>query len=321
MRRITLILTIIMAICAGSAYPQDVFVTGHLKYMVTGSNTVTVSAEDNKISGNVAIPQAVTHNDTVYTVTSIATRGFAECKGIRSIVLPAKISQIGRAAFQYCDNLNTINIPYSVKEIKAETFEGCRFLTGITIPDGVTQIGDGAFRGCDRLMRFIVPDECRSLGNEVFAGCAKLQVVAMAAKLESIGNNAFQGCNEIVRFQVEKENQHFMCYNEALIWNDGQGRTVFLKYPPKKKDAMYEMPPQITEIGGYAFENVEELLLVKVNSGCLTIQNYAFFTCMKLEKITYPQSLRLIGEAAVFGCPMMTDDFDIPGGVMYIEEK
>ncbi len=321
MKTKNLILIMIMILAIVPAWAQDeVFVTGHLKYMVTGPKSVCVSAEDNKISGNVAIPQAVMHNDTAYTVTAVAAMGFAGCKGIRSIVLPAKISQIGRGAFQYCDNLNTINIPYSVKEIKAETFEGCRFLTGITVPDGVTAIGDGAFRGCDRLMRFIVPDECRSLGSEVFSGCSKLQVVAIASKLETIGSNIFQGCNEIVRFQVEKDNPYFECHNEALIWKSGKGNTVFLKYPPKKKDAMYEMPAHVTEIGGYAFENVEELVLVKVNSGCHTIQNYAFFTCMKLEKITYPPSLRLMGEAAVFGCPMITDD-DIPGGVMYIEER
>jgi len=322
MTRNAIITALILLLCVGTASAQgDVFVTGHLRYMVTGSSTVSVSAEDDKISGNVAIPVTVLHNDTAYTVSAIATKGFAECKGIQSIVLPAKISKIGKAAFQNCANLNTINIPYSVKEIKAETFEGCRFLTGITVPDGVRSIGDRAFRGCDRLTRFIMPDECQSIGDEVFSGCAKLQVVAFGAKMETIGQNVFQGCTEIVRFQVDKDNPFFECYNEALIWKKGKGESVFLKYPPKKRDAMYEMPAHITEIGGYAFENVEDLVLIKVNNGCHTIQNYAFFSCMKLERIAYPHSLRLLGEVAAFGCPMILDDNNIPGGVMYIEER
>ena len=48
-------------------------------------------------------------------------------------------------AFEYCENLTSIEIPNSVTSIGAGTFEHCENLTSIKIPNGIKNIGDYAF--------------------------------------------------------------------------------------------------------------------------------------------------------------------------------
>lgn len=298
------IITAIIAAASISAVSQT-FSYGDLRYRITGKTTVSVSADDPKMSGNVAIPERIMQDSVVYTVTSVERKGFADCKGISSIVLPARISSIGDSAFAGCENLNTINIPYAVKEIKGNTFENCRFLTGITVPDGVKSIGNSAFSYCERLIRFIVPDECISIGDNAFYGCSRMQAFAVNSKLEKIGNSALGRCIGIVRFQVEQGNPNFICVDEALVWKTG-GKTIFLKYPSKRRETSYRMPDDVTEVAEYAFEDVESLALVQLNGKCEALRDYAFFSCTSLQKITRPEGHVDITEDSIFGCPLLT---------------
>ena len=85
--------------------------------------TARVEGSENKeISGNVDIPETVTYQSHVYSVTSIASY-----------------------AFRDCTKLTSINIPNSVTSIGGDAFMGCTGLTSITIPIGVKGIGDSAF--------------------------------------------------------------------------------------------------------------------------------------------------------------------------------
>lgn len=317
--RKAIIITAAILLAHICAMAQNTFCYGNLHYRITSANTVAVSAEDPKMSGNVAIPERIMQDSVIYTITAVDNGGFENCKGIRSMVLPAKISKIGKRAFANCENLNTINIPYAVREIEESSFEGCRSLTGITIPDGVTTIGEAAFRDCDRLIRFIVPDACTYIGDYALWGCGKIQAITIPAKLERIGRDVFRGCNELLRFAVEKENTHFESINEALIWKSKE-QTSLIRYPSKRQDATVEIPAHVTEICEYAFECADNVVLIKTNQRCSVIQNYAFFCCQKLQKIEYTSGLQRIGEFATFGSPLITCD-NIPGGVSFISAE
>ncbi len=286
----------------GISCMAQTFSYGDLQYRITGAKTVSVSALDEKMSGNVAVPERIMQDSVIYTVTSVARAGFAGCKGIRSLVLPACISQIGDSAFAGCENLNTINIPYAVRLIRANTFEGCRYLTGITVPDGVTEIEASAFSHCERLIRFIVPDECLTIGDNAFYGCTRMQALAINSKLQKIGTGALGRCVGIVRFQVEDDNPNFQCKGDGLIWKQG-ARTIFLKYPPKSQATSYRLPDGVTEVAEYAFEDVEYLTLVNLNPQCRTLRDYAFFSCLNLQKITGGADISITDES-IFGCPM-----------------
>lgn len=55
---------------------------------------------------------------------------------------------IGEQAFQYCYNLESINIPISVRSIGYNAFRDCSYITDITLPDSLKSIGKESFFYC-----------------------------------------------------------------------------------------------------------------------------------------------------------------------------
>lgn len=70
---------------------------------------------------------------------------------IKHIKIPSGVTSIGDRAFNYCDNLTSIETPSSVTSIGVNAFSVCTSLTSIEIPSSVTSIGDGAFNDCTSL--------------------------------------------------------------------------------------------------------------------------------------------------------------------------
>ena len=65
----------------------------------------TITASENKYSGNVIIPLSVTFNDTEYSVTCIGDSAFCGCTGLSSLYIPSSVKTIGNNAFANCTEL------------------------------------------------------------------------------------------------------------------------------------------------------------------------------------------------------------------------
>ena len=76
-----------------------------------GSDTPTVAISDDKdASGNVSIPESVTHNGVEYKVTEISAGAFQNNTGLTEVLIPASITSIGANAFAGCTNLKSITV-------------------------------------------------------------------------------------------------------------------------------------------------------------------------------------------------------------------
>ena len=95
----TLILSVFFSISA-SAY--DVEVDG-IYYYVDSHKNATVTSGDNKYSGDIAIPESITYNNSKYSVTSIGKFAFSECSDLTSITIPNSVTNIGYGAFYGCN--------------------------------------------------------------------------------------------------------------------------------------------------------------------------------------------------------------------------
>ena len=84
------------------------------------------------------------------------------------------VTSIGMCAFEYCTNIESIEIPDSVTSIGYEAFYNCTNIESIEIPDSVTSIGDSAFYYCTSLESVVIPDSVTSIGYDAFAGCVSL---------------------------------------------------------------------------------------------------------------------------------------------------
>ena len=117
----TLILSVFFSISA-SAY--DVEVDG-IYYYVDSHKNATVTSGDNKYSGDIAIPESITYNNSKYSVTSIGDWAFKECSGLTSVTIPNSVTSIGDRAFSGCSGLTSVTIPNSVTSIGDEAFSVC----------------------------------------------------------------------------------------------------------------------------------------------------------------------------------------------------
>ncbi len=150
--------------------------------------------------------------------TEIPDEAFKGCYNLKTLKLPAGLTQIGYMATAECVNLESIAIPASVEEIGDRAFEDCRSLQSITfggsanpapgrfnapaaasqlkrignwafynahelqnleIPEGVEEIGDGAFYGCTYMEDLVLPSSVRAIGDNCFALCAKLKKIVV----------------------------------------------------------------------------------------------------------------------------------------------
>ena len=63
------------------------------------------------------------------------------CTNLTKVILPPHITEIGEAAFMFCESLSQdIYIPKGVTSIKSDAFYECTSLPRIVIPSGVTTI-------------------------------------------------------------------------------------------------------------------------------------------------------------------------------------
>ena len=98
MRRILILaLNFILSL---SLFAYD-FQIGDLCYSITSitERTVSVEASSTSLNGDVVIPSVVNYNDVDFTVTYIASNGFAHCHNITSFTIPNTVMGIGYEGF------------------------------------------------------------------------------------------------------------------------------------------------------------------------------------------------------------------------------
>ncbi len=200
-------------------------------------------------------------------VTEITNRLFCHCNGIEEVTIPDTVTVIEDYAFYNCSKLSRVEIPNSVTEIGSWAFQNCAKLTEVNIPDSVTEIEYQAFYGCTNLPKISIPNSVTSLGTRAFAYCTNLRDVSLSEKLTSIGTEMFRDC----------------------------GLTAIT------------IPPLVTEINSYAFQNCSALTEVNMPNSMHNIGSYAFYNCDALTKVVIPDSVTTMGTYIFADCELLSD--------------
>lgn len=195
--------------------------TLHYKIISTYSVKVTFPYDGGytkKPSGELVIPETVSNNGVIYSVTEIGEMAFLECYDLSSVKIPSSVKSIGGWAFYGCKNLKKVEyasieslcsirfkddysnpltsahhlyingseitklvIPNTVTEISNYAFSGCTCLTSsVAIPKSVTSIGDGAFKNCMNLTSITIPNSVTEIGGNAFRDCISLTIYCQA---------------------------------------------------------------------------------------------------------------------------------------------
>ncbi|MFA9466258.1 MAG: leucine-rich repeat protein [Velocimicrobium sp.] len=271
------------------------------------SHTGTVAVVPNNYSGTVYnIPETVTCNGIIYTVTEIGEKAFFYCETLTKVIIEenSQLTAIGDSAF-YNTALKEILIPAGVTSIGNNAFCFCETLTKVTIEENsqLTIIGDSAFN-YDGLNEITIPAEVTSIGDFAFDRCENLTQITFAenSKLETIGENAFQvsgltGCITIPA-SVKTIN-----------------KSAFLRCPNLTKVTFAENS-KIETIGESAFYD-SALKEITVSAGVTSIGDSAFENCSALSRVTFLGSTPpTIGADAFLGITALA--FTVPTGTVEV---
>ena len=328
---------IVTLLCSASALAYDFEVDG-IKYNITNHTEKTVAVTKgkySKYSGHVIIPDSVTHKEATYHVTDIESRAFEFSNQMTSIDIPNSVVYIGDYAFGSCEQLTGITIPNGVKQIGIMTFFGCTKLAYVKIPNSVTRIGREAFGYCNNLTTMKVAKEnkvydsrndCNAIiethTNTLVAGCG---TTVIPNTVSEIGEMAFD-CHDNLTLinipnNVKKIND--FAFSESGLTSVKIPESVEsigkLAFSRCKGLTSIEIPNSVRVIGKKAFEYCYGLTSVKLSDNILNLESSTFYGCEKLKSIEIPNKVVRIGNHAFYGCKSLASII-IPKSTKNIEQ-
>ena len=159
------------------------------------------------------------------------------------------------------DEITYDSIKYRVTSIEDYAFSGHLSLKHIAIPNSVTYIGNRVFENCFSLKTAIIGNGIKSTGEWMFSGCHALENVYLSDGLINIADMTFHDCHSLDSLNI---------------------------------------PNSVVNIGESAFSSCG-FKEINIPNSVENIGNQAFWSCFSLLKITFPNSIRSIGEDILGG--------------------
>jgi hypothetical protein len=256
----------------GTDSPQN-FTIGNFRYDVNAgnSNTVSVSAANKNISGDITISSAVTYEEVTYTVTGIGSEGFSSCTRLTSVIIPVSVASIGDNAFKGCTGLQSFEVKWTEP-----------LAISSTVFDNVDL----------REVRLIVPDGTKAL-------------------YEQANVWRYFGSIEIPGTDPPAQAQSFTIGDFRYHINTGSGNTVSVSAAHDSISGDITIPSTavnenvtytVTTVGNEGFYDCRRLASVIIPAGVISLGDSAFYGCSRLASITIPGSVTTIGDEAFRGC-------------------
>lgn len=139
----------------------------------------------------------------------------------------------------------------------------------------IARIGANAFYNVKSLNSIKISDGISSIGAHAFSYCSSIKKVEFPASLTDIEGELFYECNNLESIFVDFDNPKFLSVNGVLYTKDHKKIVAY----PNAKGKDY-----------------------KIIEGTEHIENFAFKSCIDLENLRLPKSIRVIGDNVFYGC-------------------
>ena len=247
------------------------------------------------------------------TVTNIGRDAFTGCSGLNSVTIQAgsKLEVIGPEAFYSCSSLKQFNVPASVKMLDYSCFNNSGLET-ITFDSGseLETISSRALASTN-LKNITLPKSLKLIENNAFYKSAVASVsFETGSALESVKYEAFKECPNLkkITFPASVTSLERDCIIgsgvSSVSFEPGCGLTEIGDYVFEECPALKEVviPAAVESIGNRAFCN-DGITSLSFESGSKlqTIGVFAFKNNSNLKQISLPDGLKNIGYEAFAG--------------------
>ena len=255
------------------------------------------SGEYFQVAGGLQPDDQVVVNFTVKGIENGNTTDAAENTETKTVGALTYQLEADRAIVTQCDkSAEEVEIPSEiagkpVTEIAEDAFQFCENLTSVEIPDTVQTIGKNAFWNCHKLQHVTLPKNLTAVGDNCFRSCGLLAELEIPATLQKIGLDAF--CDTAWLKNQQTENPLVQVNHILIDATMCSGTAV-------------EVPDGVTEIGNFAFYNCGNLQKIMLPASVTKIDWGAFWQCSGLETLTVQGNLAKIGESAFSDCTKLS---------------
>ena len=334
----TRILTLIMSLFVATiAFAYNARVDDIYYNLDKENKTAEVTYRDygyNSYRGNIVIPNSISYDGTIYSVTLIGNEAFYKCSSLSSVTIPNSVTSIGSLAFAL-SGIASVTLGSGISSIPTDVFYECNNLIDIhwnskncsdfsndnlfyrpsnfhnnfdirrniktfTFGDSVEYIPAHLCDGLTNITSIEIPNSVTSIGERAFNGCTRLTSIEIPNSVTSIGG-AFSDCTGLTSVIIGNNVTEIGAY----AFSGCTGLTSI------------EIPNSVTSIGERAFSGCIGLTSVTLGNGVTSIGERAFYGCTGLTSIEIPNSVTSIGDRAFYGCSSLTS-ITIPNSVTSI---
>jgi len=158
-------------------------------------------------------------------VKKIVRAAFSGCLKLTSVTIPEGLESIGDSAFLNCTALSAITLPQSLKTLGVAAFRKSG-ITAVTIPAGITEFllnsydNNSAFSDCTKLRTITLSEGMKTIPGGIFWGCTALTTIALPASITRIDQNAFRDCTALTTITIPDAVEKILFASVEKSWLD-----------------------------------------------------------------------------------------------------
>ncbi len=240
-------------------------------------------------------------------LSGIKPHAFESFEALETVTLNSEVKTIGEGAFQYCRNLNSINLT-NVELIDHHAFEGCPKLSSVSFGDRI-KIGIHAFFGCTSLssvdfgglteianaafegtaLKTLDLSKIDTVGEYAFRNCKALEKVVLGNNKLIVKLGCFEGCTKLSSIDLDYVEN---IQSRAFYGCTSLGSVNLTRVRHIDSDAFIGCTgltslnlPAVNSIGKNAFDGCSSLTTVKFGNNSVSVGDEAFKNCSKLTTI------------------------------------
>lgn len=232
-------------------------------------------------------PYLAVHENVLYNKDMTILRYFPSADPREVFEIPEGVLAIGAGAFADNQNLKEVKMPDTVLRIQAESFEYCVQLEKINISSSCHYMDQFVFSGTS-IKSIHIPASVETLSAGTFGIDSVVETITVDP-----ANPVYYVVDGVVYGHYSEDCNVDDCH-VAGDW--------LVKYPAGRDETSFTVPEGIVGIEQHAFDCGTNLTEIILPDSLQTLYCGAFWGCNGLTKITLPENLKKIYDGAFAEC-------------------